>query len=84
MKSVFTKGERIYLAPLEMKSVDNYLRWFNDPEVTKYVGMYYPVNSFCERQFIENASRAGDNVSFDIFLVGHYQDNAYYDRKNNK
>ncbi len=68
MKGAFIKGGMVYLSPLEMKSVENYVRWFNDPEVTKYLAMYYPVNSFCERQYIENASRAGDQVPFDIFL----------------
>jgi RimJ/RimL family protein N-acetyltransferase len=69
MKGAFIRGKSVYLAPLELKSVENYLRWFNDPEVTKYLAMYYPVNSFCERQYIENASRAGDQVPFDIYLV---------------
>ena len=69
MKGAFAKGERIYLAPLELKSIENYLKWFNDPEVTKYLAMYYPVNSFCERSYIENASRAGDQVAFDIHLI---------------
>ena len=69
MKGAFTKGERVYLSPLELKSIENYLRWFNDPEVTKYLAMYYPVNSFCERQYIESASRARDQIPFDIYLI---------------
>jgi RimJ/RimL family protein N-acetyltransferase len=69
MRGAFTRGKLVYLAPLEISSVENYLKWFNDPEVTKYLAVHYPVNSFCERQYIENASRAGDQVPFDIFLV---------------
>lgn len=65
----FSKGRLVYLSPPELSSVENYLKWFNDPEVTKYLAVYFPVNSFCERQYIENASRAGDQVPFDIFLV---------------
>ena len=69
MRGAFARGKLVYLAPLELKSVENYLKWFNDPEVTRYLAVNYPVNSFCERQYIENASRAGDQVPFDIFLV---------------
>ncbi len=69
MKGAFTRGKLVYLAPLEMKSVENYLKWFNDPEVTRYLAIYFPLNSFCERHYIENASHAGDQVPFDIYTV---------------
>ena len=68
MRGVFMKGNSIYLAPLEVSCIENYMKWFNDTEVTRYLAMYYPVNSFCERKYIENSSRASDQVAFDLFL----------------
>ena len=68
MRGAFARGRLVYLAPLEMRSVESYLEWFNDPEITRYLAIYYPVNSFCERQYIETVSHAGDQVPFDIFL----------------
>ena len=39
MGAPFLTGERLYLRPLEASDVnEEYVRWMNDPEVTRYLG----------------------------------------------
>lgn len=41
--------------------------WFNDPEVTQYLTLRYPVSHRTEREFLESASQPGyGNASFSV------------------
>lgn len=53
MKNPFLIGERIYLRPLEMDDVPTCLRWINDPEVTRTLMIYTPLNELREREWFE-------------------------------
>lgn len=48
------RGERIRLVPLDAdRHLENYVRWFNDPEVTRYLGANLPMSRLAERAFFE-------------------------------
>ncbi|HID10746.1 MAG TPA: N-acetyltransferase, partial [Candidatus Latescibacteria bacterium] len=53
MENPFLIGERLYLRPLEMEDVSTCLRWINDPEVTRTLAMYRPLNEPREREWFE-------------------------------
>ncbi len=55
-------GERIYLRAWERADLETFLRWFNDPEVTQYIGNAYPALSMDQEtrfyeQGLENKHR---------------------------
>lgn len=48
------RGERVRLVPLDAdRHLDNYVRWFNDPEVTRYLASCLPMTRLAERAFFE-------------------------------
>jgi RimJ/RimL family protein N-acetyltransferase len=62
------KGEKVLLRPIKRSDITNFLKWFNDPEVTQYLSMYLPMTEMAEEKWIEDAAskiRAGT----DVYLV---------------
>ena len=52
-------GKRILLRAWERPDLDAFMRWFNDPEVTIYLGNAYPaLSSVAEERFIESMVEA--------------------------
>lgn len=49
-------GPRLYLRPLELEDVPMVQRWLNDPEVTRTLDAWRPINAVFERGFIERLS----------------------------
>lgn len=58
-------GERIRLRAIERGDIDTFLRWFNDPEVRRYLLMYEPMSRAKEERWFE-----GHLASRDDYLLG--------------
>lgn len=51
-------GERVSLRAVEPDDLDRYLTWVNDPEVTRWLSLRYPIGREGERQILERMTRA--------------------------
>jgi RimJ/RimL family protein N-acetyltransferase len=47
------KGRSVLLRPFKRSDISYFLKWFNDPEVVQYVGLYLPMTEMSEEKFIE-------------------------------
>jgi [ribosomal protein S5]-alanine N-acetyltransferase len=57
MKNPFRIGKRVYLRPLERTDAVMVQPWFNDPEVTRHLLAYRPMNLQNEEEFIDRISK---------------------------
>jgi RimJ/RimL family protein N-acetyltransferase len=62
------KGERITLGPVKKEYIESYLKWFNDPEITRYLSMFRPFTRMMEEDWIENLKNRDDTIVFAIIL----------------
>jgi RimJ/RimL family protein N-acetyltransferase len=46
-------GERIYLRAIEAEDTERCHQWMNDPEVTRFLGMGFPISLERERKWVE-------------------------------
>ncbi|UCD10165.1 MAG: GNAT family N-acetyltransferase [Dehalococcoidales bacterium] len=53
------KGEKVVLRPVRRTDIEYFLKWFNDPEVTQYLGVYLPMTEMAEEKFIEELGTTG-------------------------
>lgn len=69
------KGEKVILRPVRRSDIQYFLKWFNDPEVIQYLGLYLPMTEMSEDKYIEElgTTRARSDVSFVIEAIN---DNA--------
>ena len=51
-------GERVSLRAIEPADLDRYLVWVNDPEVTRWLALRYPIGREGERAILERLTRA--------------------------
>ena len=66
------RGEKVLLRPLKRSDITNFLKWFNDPEVTQYLSFYLPMTEMAEEKWIEDAAdriRAGTDVCLIIEAI---------------
>ena len=65
------KGKLVVLRPVQRSDITYFLLWFNDPEVTQYLGMYLPMTEMAEQKFIEDlgTSRALTDAIFVIEAI---------------
>lgn len=68
MKNPFLIGERLYLRPLEQEDVPTCLRWINDPEVTRTLAAYRPLNEPREREWFEGHYKDDREIILAIVL----------------
>ena len=47
-------GGRVRLRAIEREDIPRFLRWFNDPEVRKYLTMYRPLSRAEEERWVES------------------------------
>ena len=66
----FIEGERIYLREVRPSDVnENYYRWMNDPEVTRYLeSRFYPNSMGRLREYVTSKMGNRDNVFLAIVL----------------
>jgi RimJ/RimL family protein N-acetyltransferase len=53
------RGEKVLLRPVRRSDLQNFLKWFNDPEVIQYLGMYLPMTEMAEEKYIEDLPSRG-------------------------
>ncbi|MFX0059482.1 MAG: GNAT family N-acetyltransferase [Candidatus Hodarchaeota archaeon] len=66
------KGERVSLKPLEKKYIEQFLKWFNDPEITQYLLMYRPLTSMEEEEWFNELKNKPNEVYFAIVINDKY------------
>ena len=61
-------GERVSLRAIEPDDLDRYLVWVNDPEVTRWLSLRYPIGREGERAILERLTRANgyENAAFAV------------------
>lgn len=63
------QGERVRFVPLDLDlHLENYLRWFNDPEVTRFLSRNLPMTRLAEEKFF---SRPPSNPPTDVVWAVH-------------
>ena len=65
-KVVFLSGNRIYLRPLDLADLETFYKWFNNPELRKFLVLNYPITKAQEKEFIENTMKDKDSVLLSI------------------
>ena len=69
MQNPFIIGENLYLRPLEEADAPVYVRWLNDPEVSRYLEMgQFPLNLMREQDYIRNLYADQSNMNLGIVL----------------
>lgn len=53
-------GERVRLRAIEREDIPTFVRWFNDPEVRRYLLMYEPMSRVKEERWFESHVEARD------------------------
>ena len=66
MKNAFLSGEKIYLRPLEYADAPTLVGWMNDPDVTRTLQVFRPLNEQAERDYIDRVSKDTNQVGFAI------------------
>lgn len=62
------RGQRVRLLPVDPDlHTENYVRWFNDPEVTRYLTTFMPMSRLAERAFLEQSAHATDRIVWAIY-----------------
>ena len=67
------KGKLVQLRPIQRGDISYFLQWFNDPEVTQYLGMYLPMTEMAEQKFIEELGTS--RAAIDALLIIETNDN---------
>ena len=55
-------GERVRLRAIEREDIDRFVRWFNDPEVRRYLLMYEPMSHAKEERWFESYLSRKDDI----------------------
>lgn len=65
------RGKNVLLRPIKRSDMSYFLKWFNDPEVIQYVGLYLPMTEMSEEKFIEElgTTRARSDVILVIEVI---------------
>lgn len=65
------RGKNVLLRPVRRTDLANFLKWFNDPEVTQYLSMYLPMSEMAEEKYIEDlgSTRANTDARFVIEAI---------------
>jgi UDP-4-amino-4,6-dideoxy-N-acetyl-beta-L-altrosamine N-acetyltransferase len=63
--TIFRKGNKINLRPLEKSDVPKLVEWTNDERTTRYLSLYLPMNTLDEESWVENL---GKRKSSDVVL----------------
>lgn len=62
----FLDGDCIYLRPHELENVDNFYKWFNDPEIRRLIGEVYPLSKIEAKEKFESWIKEKNSVSLSI------------------
>ncbi len=62
-------GDRVRLRAMERSDIPTFVRWFNDPEVRRYLLMHTPPSSAQEEQWFEDILQRQQRQEVFIFVV---------------
>jgi len=62
------RKENVILRPVRKSDLSNFLKWFNDPEVTQYLTLYLPMTEIAEEKWIEEISTTGKDSKV-VFII---------------
>jgi UDP-4-amino-4,6-dideoxy-N-acetyl-beta-L-altrosamine N-acetyltransferase len=65
---VFLKGKKVVLVPLDLKYLDTYLKWFNDPEIRRLLCTAYPISREQEKDLLEKMIKDMEAVHLSIIV----------------
>lgn len=68
MYGPYLEGERITLAPPSPSYVADYLRWFADPDITRYLLLRNPPSLEQEQAFLANRAADPDSIFWSVLL----------------
>jgi len=61
------RGEKVVLVPLDQdKHLDNFVRWFNDPQVTRWLLITLPLMKLAEVKWFERAAESTTDAFFAV------------------
>jgi RimJ/RimL family protein N-acetyltransferase len=60
------QGPRVRLVPFEREHIDHVLRWFNDPEVLRYVKRVTPLHRVQEEKYVERMTESRDDIVWTV------------------
>lgn len=63
------RGEKVLLRPVKRSDIEYFLKWFNDPEVIQYIGLYLPMTEMAEGKFIEGLGSDRTHAMFVIEAI---------------
>jgi RimJ/RimL family protein N-acetyltransferase len=69
MINPFLIGEQLYLRPLEISDLERCQRWFNDPDVRRFLSSVRPLSQEAERTFLEEAARRASGPDADLIMA---------------
>ena len=58
----------VKLGPIKKEYLSTYVKWFNDPTITKYLLMYRPMNFEQEEDWYKNAIKKENEIYFAILI----------------
>lgn len=68
---IFTSGKRVVLRPVMEKDLPLFVKWINDPEVSQFLSVYFPMMEADEKSWLENLpKRKPGNIVFTIVVDG--------------
>lgn len=69
------KGKKVLLRPIRKSDISLLLKWFNDPETTKYLGLYLPVTEVEEEKWIEELATIKRGIDI-VFIIEVIENNS--------
>jgi len=75
MTTGFITGKHIYLREVRLNDVnENYYRWMNDPEVTKFTeSRFYPVSKEALEEYVTEKQKDKDSIFLAIIFKENHQ-----------
>lgn len=61
-------GERVRLAPPRPENLEAFVRWFADPEVTRYLSRRYPPSLKQEEEWLERMAGSDEDIAWAVSL----------------
>ncbi len=70
MKNPFLIGELVYLRPLDRADAPAVVPWVNDPEITRSLRIYRPLNLQAEEEYIDQIRKSETDVTLGLCVRG--------------
>lgn len=67
-KPVFLDGKRIFLRPIQMRDLERFYRWFNDPKLRMFLLLPFPTTRTGEKEFIRRVTNLKDAVVLSMIV----------------